>query len=457
MNPLLVLFICLLGVAWMLSRDASERPGVSAAAWIVVAWAVLYASRPVTSWFVDPSASLSPESYDESSPGDALLNLALIVGAGIVLARRRLPWRRLFRENVWLVIVYVFWLQSILWSDYPDLTIKRLFKDLGNIAMVLVVLTDESATATMRAVCVRCACVCLPLSIVLIRYYPSVGRAFVGYNQDQMMFLGVTTHKNALGIVACVAVIFLFWDFLERRGIPLSGVERLTAGGRALVMLSGWYLLLAIDSVTALVCAVLGAGLLVVVGLPHLKHHPGRIELWGFGSLLTGWAVNNWFGFHKALIEGMGRDMSLTTRTNLWPFLLRLQDQPLLGAGFGTFWAGERLVKFQQTYGDVLVQAHNGYLDTYLNGGFVGVGVLVVLLGMSYRRIRRRLALGTPDAGIRFTMLLVAIVYNFTEATFFKLSLLWFVTVFVVMDYGAPTTAGAPDRREESRLLGRKT
>ena len=56
MLPLIAFFTCLSGVAWILSRDVKERPDVSPAAWVVVVWVGIYASRPVTSWFADPSA-----------------------------------------------------------------------------------------------------------------------------------------------------------------------------------------------------------------------------------------------------------------------------------------------------------------------------------------------------------------------------------------------------------------
>jgi O-antigen ligase len=452
MISFLALFVCLAAVGWLLSRDATERPAVSGAAWIVVAWVVIYASRPVTSWFVDPSASMSAESFDEGNPGEALIIFASIVAAVIVLVRRRIQLSGVFGENTWLVLVYLFWLQSVLWSDDPIITLKRLFKDLGNVAMVLVVLTDKNAAETIKAVCVRCAYVCLPLSVVLIRYFPNFGRSYIGYNQDQVSFVGVTENKNTLGMLAMVAVIFLLWDLLERRGTARSGTEHLTIGARVLVLLTGWYLLRIADSATALVCAAFGSALLLVLGLPHLRRRPARVEVWGVCALLTAWALNSGLGLHKAFVESLGRDTSLTTRTDMWPVLLGFQDSPLLGAGFSTFWSGRRLVEIGQTFGNVVIQAHNGYLDTYLNGGLVGLGLLLVWLCVSYRRVRERLALGAADARIRLTMLFVAVVHNWTEATFYKLSLLWFVTVFAMMDYRAPAASEVSEGQEARRV-----
>jgi O-antigen ligase len=158
-------------------------------------------------------------------------------------------------------------------------------------------------------------------------------------------------------------------------------------------------------------------------------------------------------GLHEAFLGSLGRDTSLTTRTDMWPALLSMQDQPLLGAGFNTFWTGRRLLQVEQLIGNMVIQAHNGYLDTYLNGGLVGLGLLIGLLCVSYRRIRQRLALGSFDARIRFAMLFVAIVHNNAEATFFKLSLLWFVTMYTLLDFRGPDRSGGRERQEEPRMV----
>ena len=105
-----------------------------------------------------------------------------------------------------------------------------------------------------------------------------------------------------------------------------------------------------------------------------------------------------------------------------------------MGEGFNTFWAGERMEQLaDKTFG--IIQAHNGYLETYLNGGLIGVGLLVVLLLVTYIRTRKKLVLGMPDGSIRFVILLTAILYNNSEASFNKIGPLWFVTLYTFMEY----------------------
>jgi O-antigen ligase len=128
--------------------------------------------------------------------------------------------------------------------------------------------------------------------------------------------------------------------------------------------------------------------------------------------------------------------MTLTTRTDVWPLLLAHQENPLVGAGFNSFWAGERLVQLFRSFGGIM-QAHNGYLETYLNGGLVGVGLLVILLFSAYRKIRKQLVLGASEGSIRFVILLSAVIYNNSEASFNKVGVLWVVTLFAIMEYRA--------------------
>lgn len=423
-------------IAWLLYRDAKERPSVPGATWIVVAWVVIYGSRPVTSWFAGADAlAAGPESPDEGNLGEALISLSLIMAGMFVLMQRGVNLLSVLRENRWVFVFYGFWTISVLWSDFPVLTAKRLFRDVGNIVMVLVILTARDPVEAIKATLARCAYLTIPLSIMFIRYVPHLGRAYVGYDRSEVMHVGVATHKNTLGALALVTALFLLWDLLDRWRRWHGPTERLTYLARAVVLLMCWYLLVTVDSVTSLVCAGLGSALLVAFALPSVRGHPGRLEAYAVSGVLAAWMVDAVFNIKEAFIQRLGRDMTLTTRMDIWPIILDAQENPLVGAGFNTFWSGPRLTELGEKLGGVIVQAHNGYLETYLNGGFVGLGLLGVLLAASYWRIRKELALGGREGAIRFALLLLVVVHNWSEASFNKLSVLWFVTVFALMRY----------------------
>jgi O-antigen ligase len=79
-------------------------------------------------------------------------------------------------------------------------------------------------------------------------------------------------------------------------------------------------------------------------------------------------------------------------------------------------------------------QAHNGYLETYVNLGLIGVFLLVGLLGATYRKARRSLLEDFEWGRFRLGYLCAAIVYNWTEAGFKTVSLVFFLFYIIAID-----------------------
>ncbi|MBX3347815.1 MAG: O-antigen ligase family protein [Nitrospira sp.] len=444
--------IFVLWLTWVYYRDAKERVVVSPAVWFVVAWVAMYGSRPVTEWFSVGGDISRQVALDEGNPLEASVSLSLIVAGLVVLFRRRIQLSSVIACNVWLCIFYLFWLLSIVWSDYPVVTLKRVFKDLGNVVMVLVVLSDRDPIAAMRAVMTRVAYLCIPMSVLLIRYYPDLGRTYSGFDRSELMWVGVATHKNTLGVLAFVGALFLLWVLLDAGNAKGRIKDKPLMVSRCGVLLLCWYLLLIANSATSLLCAVVGSALLITLGLPSITRMFGRVEALMLTSAILFVVIDSFTNIKELIVvDLLGRDMTLTTRTEVWPILLNYQDSPLVGAGFNSFWAGERLTQLFNTVGGI-IQAHNGYLETYLNGGLVGVGLLLVLLSSTYFRIRKKLVNNQPGSSMRFIMLVLAIMYNNSEASFNKVGIMWFVTLYALMEYRTQLRPHAtPIRKHVSR------
>jgi exopolysaccharide production protein ExoQ len=442
-TPHLVLWLGLAAILWLFARDASERRAMSPSVWLVLGWVVLIASRPVTSWLfgADPASEL-PGSRDDGHPLDAFVYLSLIVTGVIVLCRRSVSWRTVVDQNGWLLVLYVFWLTTVLWSDYPLITMKRLTKDLGNIVMVLILLTERHPATAVRATLVRCAYVCIPLSLVLIRYYPSIGRLYVGYHGDVPMYVGVTLHKNSLGILAVVSVLSIGWDLLSRIRVGGRAVVSTLFAAQVLLLLASSHLLLVADSATSLLCLLVGVTLLGLLALPILRRSSWMLEVGALYTVLVLWIASPVLNPSRSVLTALGRDSTLTSRVDIWYTVLLHAANPLVGAGFNTFWAGQRLRTLHDTIGGI-IQAHNGYLETYLNGGVVGLGLLVLVLVSAYRRLKLQLSRGGLEARVRFTLLFIALIHNVSEASFNTSSLVWFVTLFAIATYQPSTTAAS--------------
>jgi O-antigen ligase len=148
----------------------------------------------------------------------------------------------------------------------------------------------------------------------------------------------------------------------------------------------------------------------------------------------------------------LGRDMTLTGRTDIWKYVLAEDINPLLGTGFYSFWLGDRGDRLSETAGFPLNEAHNGYLETYLNSGLIGLALLIFLLISMTKSVQRQLVTRPETAVVRLAFLISIIIYNFTESTFNRLDIIWFALLLVLTEHSPrrvaePVVTGKEVRR----------
>jgi O-antigen ligase len=124
-------------------------------------------------------------------------------------------------------------------------------------------------------------------------------------------------------------------------------------------------------------------------------------------------------------MEMMGRDPTLTGRTEIWHLVLGLADNPLFGTGFESFWLGKRLDKVWDIYYFHLNEAHNGYIEVYLNLGWLGIAALALVMVTAYRDIVNSFRYNPDAARLRLTFLITAAAYSLTEAGFRMMNPVW--------------------------------
>jgi O-antigen ligase len=106
----------------------------------------------------------------------------------------------------------------------------------------------------------------------------------------------------------------------------------------------------------------------------------GLLTIW-FGVIVAGAALAVGLLAPEIVFQLLGRDATLTGRTDIWIVLSDYIDQrPLLGYGYGAFWAPEsdpgNWVREALQWD--APTAHNGWLEVTLALGFVG-GVFLLL------------------------------------------------------------------------------
>lgn len=206
-----VVFALVICVFFALDRDTRTR--TSRAMWIAVIWWALSGSRNASEWlqFGAPVDQTS-DAYLEGDPIDRNLLAALIISGLIVLIARHERVSKILRVNTSILLYFGYCAVSSGWSEYPDVSIKRWIRSLGDLVVILIILTDADRLAAIKRLLSRVGFLLLPVSILLIRYYPNMGRAYSRWTGD-LSWTGVANGKNGLGMIC----LLFGWASPERR------------------------------------------------------------------------------------------------------------------------------------------------------------------------------------------------------------------------------------------------
>ncbi|HXY51055.1 MAG TPA: O-antigen ligase family protein [Terriglobales bacterium] len=432
MNPHLATVVYVIGIAGLFVLDRDPRARTSRALWIPVFWLLINGSRPVSLWFHTGPLVVTSDQYLEGSPLDAAVYGILLVAGLAVLASRSNRVAVLLRTNLPILLFLSYCAISVFWSNYPFVAFKRWNKAVGDFVMVLIVVTDRDPLSAMKRLFTRVAFVLVPFSVLLIKYYPDLGRSYTPWTW-QPMYSGVTTFKNLLGMTCLVCGLGSLWCFLTAYREPKTPQRRghLIAHGALLVMVL--WLFWITNSKTSSTCFLMATGVMILLSERWFRRRPVLVH--GIVATLVGLSLCALFldsaGF---LVHSLGRDSTLTGRTEIWKAVLSVAQNPLLGSGFESFWLGKRLQAVEQLTLQNLQEAHNGYLEVYLNLGWMGVGLLALLIVTGYRSVLAVLRRDQQMGMIRMAFVVVGLTYSLTEAGFRMMCLVWIAFLLAIVE-----------------------
>jgi O-antigen ligase len=390
--------------------------------WIPILWLLIIGSRQVSQW-LGIGAVFQSQRLEEGNPIDQVVFAALIFAGLCVLARRPARVAQIVGDNKFLILFVLYEGISFVWSDYPTVALRRWLKALGDPVMVLVLLSDQLPARAVSAAISRCAYVLIPVSVLFCKYYQNLGRTFDAWGNSG--YSGVTLDKNMLGYLLFTFGLFFVATFITTFRRPRA--ERNQANTDRMISILilcmvGWLLLIA-NSSTAAVALVAGSVVMVALRVVSVRKH-----FWSYALtvLLLGVVVNTWVSVQGTIAEAAGRDASFTGRTGLWETVLQEPINPLIGTGYSSFWLGERLLRFWAMYpNSPPIQAHNGYIEVYINLGLIGLCLLACVLWSGLTRMRNRLELSLTKSDIDGMVTMFALpfgiaylFYNITEAAF---------------------------------------
>ena len=352
---------------------------------------------------------------EKGSPLDPSIYFALIAAGAYFLKKRQLQLLEIIRNNQWLTVFFVYCFLAIFWSDFPFVAFKRWMKVLGHPIMALIVLTEPDPGEALTRLMKRWAYVIVPVSLLFIQYYPEWGRGFDIWTGGAFN-TGITTNKNLLGADSLILGFFFFWHLLQTRSLERGKRKRnelfLTGG----FLLAIWWLLTMADNSTSLVSLFAAVLIVVFLGWRFVdKRFIGTYLIIGVLAL----AVAEWaFGIYGSAIQLLGKDATLSDRTLLWSELLKGKINSFFGAGFESFWLGNRSRNVAESRWWAPNQAHNGYLETYLNLGLVGLFLLIALLIATFWKARRELLTNFQFGRFRLGFLVAVFAYKLDRGSF---------------------------------------
>jgi O-antigen ligase len=295
--------------------------------------------------------------------------LALFTASAAVLfANRHRHGAELLRSwPVWIAPLLA--LLSILWSDAPDLTLRRSTSLLGSTCFGVFLALRFEVEERIRFVAV-CVLILACLSVLLVLFFPDVGLMDI---YGARLWRGVFGHKNYLArAMALGALAFLILAFRPSR-------SRWAAVGVAVCVAVGIASHSASGTILIGVTLVAAATLRIVQGLPG-ELRPSALAIVTLLALVgTGAAVV----FADQVLGLVGRDSTLTGRIYIWQASLKeIGVQPWLGYGYGAVWYTDRpggvSPIITHNVGFDPLTAHSGFFDLLLELGVVGLLALAL-------------------------------------------------------------------------------
>lgn len=407
----LAFLLCAGFIAYLLKFDRKLSKSTSSALWLPTLWLCVCASKPLGVWFG------GADFFSGSAMDRNFLTLLFFAGLAVLL-RRGINWAEAFRGNGWLMLLFLYMMASLFWSDIPFVSFKRWFRELVAITMALVVATDPAPRDAMQAIFRRTAYILIPLSLFLIRYVPALGVEFHRWRGERM-WTGVTMQKNGLGRLCIICGFFLIWVLYRRyKGRDIAVSKHQTYAEVFLLGLTFWLLKGPGGAYPATAVVVLALGLGLYGYLLWKRDHREPVSAAGLTMGLSGVLV---YGITlptltatllSGFFEMLGRDVTFTGRTAIWANLIPFAEkQPLIGLGFGSFWTPFTRIQF------IVGEAHNGYLDVTIGLGYLGLFLLCMFLIQSCRRAVRGLEYDFDWACFWLCLLFMTVLHNSTESS----------------------------------------
>jgi exopolysaccharide production protein ExoQ len=364
----------------------------------------------------------------EGNPLNRVITLSFSALAIAIIWNNRNTAIACLRKNAILLGVVGFCLLSALWSDFPELTIRRGTLLATNTIIAMGIAVGANDLRRLHTSLFFWLIAIIVLNFLALALWPDQATTDIGVK-------GISSDKNSAGAVGMlVVVVGAAW---------MIGVRNITETIVGLIsVLVAFIFLVLTQSKTSLGIAVLA--LTIIAVLVFADHFGKRFVLLVWSAALIGLAV--FLGLltaHdfdlKPILNSLNFDTSFTGRDSIWTFAWNsASERSWLGHGFGAFWdvgeANDPLMRAEpgtwlaDVPKGVINEAHNGYLELWLNVGLpiTIVATIAIIAGMVFDircyldpTATRQTKAAYCAVGL---VMFVCLLHNITEASLFTRS-----------------------------------
>ncbi len=324
----------------------------------------------------------------------------IAISTGLLLFRNRVNWRTV---PPLLLAFLALIAASTIWSNYPSFTALALLSQLATTAFGLFLATAFNWQELLRVLAnsvraILAASMVFEVIAAVIVQGP-IAPIFKNYTGDTppsgafywtqahlltgQRIQGIVGNSNILAFVAMLGLLVFGVEFVSKTVSRKLSVTSLTLAA----------ITLALAKSAGIGFAIVAVGVSVTVAwVVRGKNRDERHRLYRFAWTGAGVVMFFVLLYRAEVFQFIGKSPDMSGRAGIWQSVFGLiQLRPLQGWGWISYWV-PGLVPFENlavVNGVPYYQAHNAYLDVWLQLGIFGLLLLITLIALTFVRLWR--------------------------------------------------------------------
>ena len=301
---------------------------------------------------------------------------------------------------------------SAAWSVDPIISLRRAVTITVAASFAYYLLATRPMDAILRSIALSCVIAAVASAVIAVAFPQAGIMAGDPVLSPELIgaWSGVFTHKNELGVTMMLGTQCCAWLALNQQS------RRLPCFAGALLCFA---VVLQTRSATAEIGSI--AVPFIFAGL-RVMRLPGLTLLWAAFGIVAACLLAALLGavFLDDITGAIGKDASLTGRIPLWSALISLADGRFLqGYGYMAFFTPENpeVELVHRAIGWDAPEAHQGYLDIYLQLGLPGLALAIVLVVRTVALALAAVRAGGPAWGSLAVVVMLTLAVTSTVET----------------------------------------